>query len=244
MILISCIQENVDDIIENDINSMNFADSVFLGFEGDLHDPELLWANMDIYSPAYERMKRFLIINDNHLRWNIKEASDINISENIFDYIVSCWETTNRKLEEGIYKLEVLENNYYTLLLINEGDNIKTKTPQALIPGWYEYNWSLCMATYYNSGCNFLSDYIGVANPEPDGFGGYRFHEKFENKTTGEWGEYYCTWLGPEFNNELNRIVIKLTDNWKVTGGDIFVWALANYQHAPLMTLKRFYIKK
>ena len=87
MLLGGCSENIQEDFLnENNITEM-YIDSVFLGFEGDLNYPEVIWGNVDTYLRAFERMKAHLKLKDGALVWNIKNGDELNISENIFEYV-------------------------------------------------------------------------------------------------------------------------------------------------------------
>lgn len=80
-------------------------DTVFLGFEGDLYDSEVIWGHQDIYKPAYIRMARRLTFEDNCLKWDFSSAEEVRVSQNIFDYVTGIWMRQNAKLASGDYVL-------------------------------------------------------------------------------------------------------------------------------------------
>lgn len=58
----------MNDLSKSETDSfLTYKDSTFLSIDGNIYDPEVIWTNMNIYSPAYDRMERYLKIADNHL---------------------------------------------------------------------------------------------------------------------------------------------------------------------------------
>lgn len=103
------LQENV--VSEENAFTM-YADSVFLGFEGDLIYPDIIWGNVKTYLPAFERMKAHLKIKGERLAWDFKNGAELNISENIHDYVTGIWGRQNKKMDSGEYKLEFVGGDY------------------------------------------------------------------------------------------------------------------------------------
>lgn len=95
-----------------------YRDSVYLTCEGDLYKPEVIWKNMKVYSPAYERMRRHLKIESNRLTWDFTNAAELKISQNIYDYVTFMWNQDNEKLATGKYQIKMLENNYFSVFPI------------------------------------------------------------------------------------------------------------------------------
>lgn len=50
------------------------VETAYLGFEGNLHDPQTIWQNMGVYSSAYDRMVEHLKIENNQLTWDLFSA--------------------------------------------------------------------------------------------------------------------------------------------------------------------------
>ncbi|MFR6543099.1 MAG: hypothetical protein ACLUPL_11210 [Butyricimonas virosa] len=144
MMLLGGCSENVqeDFLNENNIAEM-YVDSVFLGFEGDLIYPEVIWGNVDTYLRAFERMKAHLKLKDGALVWNIKNGDELNISENIFEYVTGWWSRQNEKLNSGDYKLEIQENGYYIVPIKVEKEPLQSRVGQYLIRGQHRYNMNI-----------------------------------------------------------------------------------------------------
>ena len=141
-----------------------YADSVFLGFEGDLCYPEISWGNVDVYLSAFDRMKAHLKVKDDRLTWDFRRGADLNISENIYEYVIGVWQRQNEKLDSGEYRLELVGDNY-TIEPIVQKDILSSRTGQFIIPGSHAYNMELLHNLYqlHNSvslGGRYLGAYI------------------------------------------------------------------------------------
>ena len=86
-----------------------YKDSTFLGFEGNLMDPPVIWENQNVYIPAFERMIRHVKIENNLLTWDFKSAAELKISQNIYDYLTPLWNRMNKRVKNGEYTLEVVD---------------------------------------------------------------------------------------------------------------------------------------
>ena len=125
-----------------------YADSVFLGFEGDLFYPEIIWGNVDVYLSAFDRMKAHLKVKDDRLTWDFRRGADLNISENIYEYVIGVWQRQNEKLDSGEYRLELVGDNY-TIEPIVQKDILSSRTGQFIIPGSHAYNMELLHNLYH-----------------------------------------------------------------------------------------------
>ena len=85
-------------VMASDSVGNSVPEIVFLGFEGDLYDPEVIWGHQDIYRPAYIRMAH-------RLKWDFSSAEEVRVSQNIFDYVTGIWMRQNAKLASGDYVL-------------------------------------------------------------------------------------------------------------------------------------------
>ena len=92
-----------------DGQKISYQDSVFLGFEGNLYDPVIIWDHMNIYLPAHDRLMKHVYLKDGRLAWDIKSGKEIKISENIFRYLTDAMTYENDVLlpggEYGIYQM-------------------------------------------------------------------------------------------------------------------------------------------
>ena len=93
-----------------------YKDSTFLSFKGDLQNNTTRQTYQKIYLQALERMKRHLKVKNNRLIWNLKNGTQIKVSENIYNYIIRTWERENTRLETEMYAImEDNKRNYYIL---------------------------------------------------------------------------------------------------------------------------------
>lgn len=79
-----------------------YADSLFLEIKGDIREPEVIWGNVDTYMQAFKRMERHLSSKDGFITWDFSKASELKISDNIYDYVIEFIESKNDKLKENI----------------------------------------------------------------------------------------------------------------------------------------------
>ena len=111
----------------NDIERMN-KDSVFLDIKGNLlEEPSLLWKNKDVYDKALERMEKHLSIVNGRFKWDITSGKSINVSENLYDYIVQYWNHENSLLEDEDYMILRFKANKRCLVVpkTTQKDTIK-----------------------------------------------------------------------------------------------------------------------
>ncbi len=114
---------NSSKIETNTGDKVSYKDSVFLQIEGDLNHPDVIWGAKDIWVKALARMECHKRVLDNQFVWNVKNGSQIKISENIYVYIIRWWERQNKKLETGKYKIERIENGRYFVSPIKDTVN-------------------------------------------------------------------------------------------------------------------------
>lgn len=97
-------------------NITSYCDSVFLDVEGDIRDPDVLRKDLDIYIRAYKRMQMNMRFetgyNANRFVWDIKCGADLNISEQIYNKIVTLWNKYNKRLSTGRYDI-VLQGDIF-----------------------------------------------------------------------------------------------------------------------------------
>lgn len=72
--------------------------------------------NQVVYLKALERAKRYLSVKDNRLIFNLKSGTEIRISEDLFQYIVSVFAGWNLGIKEGKYKITTIEEGGYDIL--------------------------------------------------------------------------------------------------------------------------------
>ena len=159
-----CNQSVKEEILDRQKTFEMYADSVYLVFEGDLFYPEIIWGNVDVYLSAFNRMKAHLKVKDGRLTWDFERGADLNISENIYEYVTGVWQRQNKQLNSGEYRLEI-EDNDYTVVPVVQKDVLLSLTGQFIIPGSHTYNIELLHRLYqlHNSvslGGHYLGEYI------------------------------------------------------------------------------------
>lgn len=244
--------ENNDSSIENEtFYSRLYADSVYLGFEGDLLDPLVIWGNMDIYSPAYERMRKHLRFKDNQLQWDIQNGEEMKISENIFNYITMMWDADNEMLKSGKYDLK-LGSMYYEVVskelkMLSRGKPsrkfvLKSNNKQSFEDCFVVYREIMtgdCICDWIDFSCNF----------KPDGFGGMYvngyidFSEKED--ATVQQGIYFAANTcvkDKEYRCEQNYCRTNSVNQYSNgKGNQVVVLMRKNGQHAPILTIQLTY---
>jgi len=103
IVLISCFILHGCQSEEFEVN----PEPLFLKINGDLNHPETLMdpVNIAIYLKAVERMETYLMIRQNKIECGIKEGSEVNISPEIYNYIIMSYEDINKQVDEGRIKI-------------------------------------------------------------------------------------------------------------------------------------------
>lgn len=240
--------ENNNSSIDDEIfYSQLYADSVYLGFQGELLDPLVIWGNMDVYSPAYERMRKHLRFKDNQLQWDMQNGEEMKISENIFNYITMMWKDDNEKLKSGKYDLK-LGSTYYEIVL--KELKMLSRAPMRLyiLKSNDKESFFKCFEVYrgiITGEC--LCDWIDFSkNFKPDNFGGtyvngyIDFSEKEFNDV--KQGIYFAanTCFGvKEYRCEFNHCRTDSGSSYHTDKGEqVDVFMKKNCQHAPILTLQ------
>lgn len=159
-----CNQSVKEEILDRHETFEMYADSVYLGFEGDLFYPEIIWGNVDVYLSAFNRMKAHLKVKDERLAWDFERGADLNISENIYEYVTGVWQRQNEKLDSGEYRLDIVDGDY-TIVPVEPKDVLLSRTGQFIIPGNHTHNMNLLNSLYelccsVSLGGRFLGDFI------------------------------------------------------------------------------------
>lgn len=236
-----CEKDNMNDLSKSEMDSfLTYKDSTFLSIDGNIYDPEVIWTNMNVYSPAYDRMERYLKISDNHLEWDIKNGEELKISENIYNYIICAWESDNNMLKSNNYKLEKMERGFRIIpkQLKPESKTI-IKYKYRLVEGRHVDNMWACIKLLDEKGDFCIAELVDEyqSDLKPDGFGGRMIKGRFDENSNEFWAYYFCdpTPFEKRFSSDLNRVVTANT-NWD-SGGRYIYESLQNRQHAPLITL-------
>lgn len=93
IVLVGCEKSNEN--VDASYYAQLYADSAFLQIKGDIREPEVIWANVETYSCAFRRIERHLISKDGLVSWDFQNASELKISENIYDYIINFLNNNN-----------------------------------------------------------------------------------------------------------------------------------------------------
>lgn len=227
-----------------------YADSSFLEIQGDLNDPHVIWGNVKTYLPAFERMKRYLYVENNRLCWDVVSGAELNISENIYDYVVSCWEGMNQQLEEGEGELE-LYKGYYRISYENvdnsQGEEVISRSDgdPVVVYGHHSYNMSVLFEitwdVYWNHDYGNLKNHLDLPNSifRPDGIGGVRVDGEIPVSGSQYYGYYCanaCAYMEGDrkFDCEFNDIV-----GWnRIHGSPVWYFKVLNINELPLITLR------
>lgn len=226
-----------------------YADSSFLEIQGDLNDPHVIWGNVKTYLPAFERMKRYLYVKDNRLRWDVVSGAELNISENIYDYVVERWEGMNRQLEESGGTLE-LYNDYYRIAYENVDNSrilkdinqkglpvLKIEAHKTNMSILFEISWRVYKFHYYRN----LKDHIDIKNSDfrGDGIGGMRIDGTVGTGGGNYYGYFCCNACAfmdgfEKYACEFNNI-----NTWnRIPGAELWYFQVENQQGLPLIALR------
>ncbi len=99
----------------------------------------------------FERMNAYLKLKRWGFSLGYKKWGELNISENIFDYITGWWSRQNEKLNSGDYKLEIQENGYCIIPTKIKEEPLKSRVGQFLIRGQHRYNVNILVQVYTNA---------------------------------------------------------------------------------------------
>lgn len=97
-------------LFQNCTNSdFELKDQEYLLIEGDLNNPNTLFEinNSKIYLQARSRFEEHVSILDGTIQWDVQSGLEINISENIFEYIVMGYENIKDQIILGNIVAEI-----------------------------------------------------------------------------------------------------------------------------------------
>lgn len=231
-----------------------YADSIFLGIEGNLNEPEIIWGNVDTYLAALARMNRYLYVEDNRLKWDVMNGAELNISENIYEYVTCSWKATNNRLEEDGGILETYQD-YYRIVNEDVGQGSRSGWDlgkQILAQGRHVRNAEVLLLVAYHVYALHefgpLSKFIDMEASDfrGDGLGGVQIYGAVSTSDGNYYG-YYCAnacyfFSGDQkYNCPENDIV-----TWnRLPGEDLWYFKCMNHNHLPLVTLRNAeYINK
>lgn len=232
------------DIIYTNENqyTRTYADSVFLGFEGDLYNPDVLWKNVDIYLLALNRMRMNLKFKKNKIVWDFRSASDLKMSENIYTYIIEAWEAQNKKLESNEYSI-IFSRDGYGYKIEPKKSNLSSRAFAAIIlrQGMHRSNMKALknlppLPLINPLKLSYIVD-IEKSDFSGDGAGGVQITGR--GGTNKVWWSYYCcnacAW------NPTNKVSCSRNDILEMYNdkrGDISYFFIRNIDHLPLITLQ------
>ena len=72
---------------------------------------------------AIDRAKKFLSVENNQLVLNLKSGAEINIAEDLFQYIVGLFNDWNKWVKEGRCKIVKNKEGYYDIETIRQKRN-------------------------------------------------------------------------------------------------------------------------
>ncbi|WP_368243073.1 hypothetical protein [Butyricimonas sp. RTP31003st1_G1_RTP31003_210430] len=196
-----------------------YADSVYLSFDGNLNDPRVIDANLDEYMQAYRRLTKHLTYKEGFLSWDLDSASQVKVSQNIYDYLIGCWKYDNTLLASGEYKLDLVADGYRIMPkeipLSSSRSDPPYPVPMLKGNNRFGENFGLC-ARIYREYYKFqsLAQYIDYHASEfsPDGYGIYSI-QGIQNtlnasRVTG-YATYYaanCCYTTPNYLCDANKI--------------------------------------
>ena len=79
--------------------------------------------NQTVYVIAIDRAKKFLSVENNQLVLNLKSGAEINIAEDLLQYIVGLFNDWNKWVKEGRCKIVKNEEGYYDIETIRQKRN-------------------------------------------------------------------------------------------------------------------------
>lgn len=191
-----------------------------------------MWQNIDVYSAAYDRIAKHLKFENNQLIWDVKSATELNISQNIYDYIIFMWDRCNKKLISGDYSLDT--NGIYFQLIPKNPEPI-TISAQLLFKNQHKYNMEICTQVVRNAGMGYLGYYIDLNNSDfgPDSWGGYYIMGRGDDSLGRPWSYIVYNVCPMDPKCSLNYIVAR--DSYE-TGGT-FYEKVMNERWSPLVTV-------
>lgn len=214
--------------------SLMSLDTCYLGFDGDLNDPKIIWQNMRVYSLAYDRLASHLVFEDNLLNWDFESAAEVNVSPNIYNYVISKWKYSNEKIESGECSIEI-DGIYYKLIDNKSKIKLLSDSKQIILERGKNFKNMGEISRYImkDQKTGWIGLYINFekSNWDLDGHGG--FYLEGEGYYLSKYYSYIVFIPKPhDLRHELNYIVA--TNSWQ--DRDKFYEKLMNKQWAPLIT--------
>ena len=79
--------------------------------------------NIAVYTAALKRMEHYTCVRDGQIHWSSRSGSEINMADDLYDYIIALYKEQNRLIKEGRYKIVKHEDGTYELEVINKNSN-------------------------------------------------------------------------------------------------------------------------
>ncbi|KIO44585.1 MULTISPECIES: hypothetical protein [Sanguibacteroides] len=246
--MMACQQDENFEQMEESSYAIMYADSAYLEIEGNLYDPEVIWGNVETYIPAFNRMQSHLKFKDGRLSWEFGSASDLKISENIYNYVIRKWENKNKLLESGTCELAFTKEGNYVIKPINR-EKYKGVSRGGgryeLYIGMDSRNMSYLKEIYENYGPDGNTPFTNLNNVIDIEHSDFRGNGMGDMSIDGTgttnkkfWGYYCCNACGYDktdryscYYNEMNG-----WDNRKE--GGILYEMIDGPQQLPLITLR------
>ena len=81
--------------------------------------------NQIVWVKAIERAKKKLFVENNQLVLTIKSGAEINVAEDIFEYIVDLFKDWNQWVREGRFEIIKTEGGYYDISPANKKKKLR-----------------------------------------------------------------------------------------------------------------------
>lgn len=227
-----------------------YKDSAFLAIDGDLYNPELIWGEVHIYLPAFNRLFRHSRIENNQIVLDVTSGKQVRISENIFEYVRESFELQNKTARETKRKIKRLNSGYAWENQTKSKSLSKTDSGIVLKRGEHPQNFIKLSKLYNNipSG-NHLSDYINFkySDMQGNGVGDVSIYatmnaleylgKGFENY----FPSYYCCnacAYQSSFKCEFNIVTDYSYNIYTENNIDVSYASIRNPNRLPLVTIK------
>lgn len=111
----------------------NIVDTTFLQTRGKMWENAIspfigsernydLSYNQDVYIAALERAKKHLSVKDNQLVLNLRSGAEINITEDLYQFITDLFVDWNTWIEGGRFKIIQTEEGYYDIAPVSKDE--------------------------------------------------------------------------------------------------------------------------
>lgn len=227
-----------------------YADSVYLSFDGNLNDPRVIDANLDEYMQAYRRLTKHLTYKEGFLSWDLDSASQVKVSQNIYDYLIGCWKYDNTLLASGEYKLDLVADGYRIIPKEISSLGSRAKFPYP-IPLYktnkdFAHNHAFCIQVYIDYYMYpYLNGFINYTDSDlsPDGYGITSIQDMQNITSSGRvtgYLTYYvanCCYTSPNYLCAANQIGSPyINDTRDKEGIGEIIRAVRNLYHKHICT--------